>query len=391
MIDKRVVLKPGKEKPIRNRHHWIFSGAVKELSDFIDGSCLPVYSSQNELLGHGYFNRKATIVGRMISFDQTPPQEAVIQHLEMAIAMRQSLFKDKETTAYRLVNGEGDLLPGLIIDSYGDVLVLQTGTLGMQTLLPVIVEWLINHLNPRSIYEKSLLATRREEGLKDQQGALHGEVPAGEIVIKENGLQFAVSILHGQKTGFFLDHREMRQQIRSLSEGKRVLNCFAYTGGFSVYAMAGGAVQVDSVDISAAAMQSAERNFSLNGFETKGHRFITADVFEFLREEPLNYDIVILDPPAFAKRQKDVVQACRGYKDINRIAIQKMAKGSILLTSSCSYHVNEELFQTVVFQAAVEAGRTVKIIGRHRMASDHPVNICHPESDYLKSLLLYID
>lgn len=387
---KQVVLKPGKEKPLRNRHHWIFSGAVQQLPDFKDGECLPVYSSQNDLLGWGYFNRKAQIVGRMLSFDHIPPQEALLNNLEMALSLRLELFKGSETDAYRLVNGEGDLLPGLVIDRYRDVFVVQIGTLGMQVFRPQIVQWLIDKLNPRSIYEKSLLPARREEGLQDEQGALFGPVPADAIEIRENGHRFAVSVLHGQKTGFFLDHREMRQQVQELSAGKRVLNCFAYTGGFSVYAIAGGALSVDSVDISAAAMQMAERNMSLNGFNSAKNRFITADVFQFLREQPLDYDIVVLDPPAFAKRQKDVVQACRGYKDINRLAMQKMPAGSLLLTSSCSYHVDEDLFQKVVFQAAVEAGKVVKMIGRHRMAPDHPVNICHPESDYLKSLLLYI-
>ena len=184
---------------------------------------------------------------------------------------------------------------------------------------------------------------------------------------------------------------EMRKLVGGMSMGKRVLNCFAYTGGFSVYAAAGGALLVDSVDISASAMQMAEKNMDLNGVLPGAAHYFTADVFQYLREQPMDYDLVILDPPAFAKRQKDIVAACRGYKDINRVAMTKMPKNSLLLTSSCSYHVDEALFQTVVFQAAVEAGRIVKILSRHRMAADHPINICHRESDYLKSLLLHVD
>lgn len=388
MPKSQVVLKTGKEKPIRNRHHWIFSGAVASLPDFADGECLPVVTGDGEHLGFGYFNRKAKIVGRMLSFDETAPEKAIVVHLENALTLRRALFSKKDTNAYRLVNGEGDLLPGLIIDCYRDVIVVQISTLGMDKLKPIVVEWLKKTLSPHNIYEKSLLPSRQEEGLADYQGALFGDVPANAVEVLENGLRFSVSILHGQKTGFFLDHREMREMVRGLAEGKKVLNCFSYTGGFSVYAAAGGAPLVDSVDISGAAIQTAERNMKLNGFNPGGLH--TEDVFNFLREKPLNYDLVILDPPAFAKRQKDVVAACRGYKDINRVALQKMPKGSLLLTSSCSYHVNEELFQTVVFQAAVEAGRTVKIIGRHRMAEDHPINICHPESDYLKSLVLSV-
>ncbi|MEI8365569.1 MAG: class I SAM-dependent rRNA methyltransferase [Parachlamydiaceae bacterium] len=386
-----VTLKPGKEKPIRNRHHWIFSGAVATLPEFTDGACLPVMTAQGELLGSAYFNRKAKIIGRMISFDKTPAVEAICHNLENAVALRRFLFAQQQIDACRLVNGEGDLLPGLVVDRYNDVLVIQVSTLGIEQFRPLIVDWLVSHLSPRCIYEKSLIPSRQEEGLKDQQGPLFGEVPAGAVEVIENGLRFAVSILHGQKTGFFLDHREMRQMIRGLSLGKRVLNCFSYTGGFSVYAAAGGAIAVDSVDISAAAIQAAERNMELNGFASPMHHYYADDVFQFLRERPLDYDIVILDPPAFAKRKKDIVTACRGYKDINRVAMQKMPKRSLLLTSSCSYHVDEALFQTVVFQAAVEAGRTVKILGRHRIAPDHPVNICHPESDYLKSLLLFVE
>jgi len=390
MKDSAVVLKPGKEKAIINRHHWIFSGAIQRLPSIIDGACLPVYSAKGDLLGSGYFNRKAKITGRMLAFGSENPQTAFKSAVERAIAMRETWFQGQPTNAYRLVNGEGDQLPGLIVDRYADVLVFQVSTLGMQQLLPDVIELFVKRLSPKAIYEKSLLPTRKEEGLGDLQRVLYGDFQDG-LEISENGLKFAVSIIEGQKTGFFLDHREMRQWVRGLSQGKRVLNCFSYTGGFSIYAAAGGAVVVDSVDISEPAMRMAERNMELNGLSAGVRNYYAADVFNFLRERPLDYDIVILDPPAFAKRQKDIVPACRGYKDINRVAMQKMPKGSLLLTSSCSYHVDEQLFQKVVFQASLEAKRSVKIIGRHRQAADHPINICHPESDYLKSLLLYVE
>jgi 23S rRNA (cytosine1962-C5)-methyltransferase len=383
-----VTLRPGKEKAIRHRHHWIFSGAVASLPEGPDGSLWPVYSAQGELLGSGYFNRKVGLIGRMVAFDATPPLEAIQQHLEQALKLRQTLFSSKDTNGYRLVNAEGDLLPGLIVDRYDQLLVIQISTLGMELLRSFLVEQLQRLINPSSIYEKSHMSSRREEGLTDVQGPVLGR-PIQEVEIVENGLKFNVSIPEGQKTGFFLDHREMRSQVRDLAKGKRVLNCFAYTGGFSVYAAAGGAVTVDSVDLSAPAIAMARRNMALNGF-TEGE-FYVADVFDFLRQRELPYDLVILDPPAFAKRERDVVAACRGYKEINRVAIQKMPRGSWLLTSSCSYHVNAELFQKVLFQAAVEAGRTAKIVGRHRLAADHPVNLCHPEGDYLKSLLIYIE
>lgn len=389
MNENHVILKPGKDKAIRNKHHWIFSGAVANLPTFTDGDLLKVFSSHQEFLGHGYFNRKSAIVGRMVSFDKTDPRIAIQQNLDAAIKMRTALFQNSNTNAYRLVNGEGDFLPGLIVDRYHDILVIQVTTLGMEKLQNFVVDHLVKALSPRAIYEKSNLPARKQEGLSPIQRSLYGP-EVDEVEVLENGLRFHISIIHGQKTGFFLDHREMREWVRQLSKGKRVLNCFSYSGAFSVYAAAGGASQVDSIDISDKAMDMARRNMALNDI-TKEHGYFVEDAFEFLRKNPLQYDLVILDPPAFAKKKSDVVQACRGYKDINRVTLQKIPAGSMLLTSSCSYHVDEELFQQVVFQAAVEAKRKVQIVGSHRMAMDHPVNICHPESDYLKSLLLYVN
>jgi 23S rRNA (cytosine1962-C5)-methyltransferase len=276
------------------------------------------------------------------------------------------------------------------VDCYADVLVIQVSTLGMEKLKPFIVEWLVKQLKPKSIYEKSNSPSRKEEGLESSFGLLYGtESPTVEI--KENGLKFLVDIVEGQKTGFFCDHRQMRQQFRTLANGKTVLNCFAYSGGFTVYALAGGAKRVDSVELSERALDFAKKNVILNGFTEAKASFFSEDVFDFIRKNPLNYELVVLDPPAFAKKQRDVITACRGYKDINRIAMKKMPPKSWLLTCSCSFYVDEPLFQKVIFQAAVEAGRKVRIVSRHLMAQDHPINICHPESDYLKSLLLYIE
>lgn len=387
-------LKPGKDKPIRHRHHWIFSGAIQSLPLFKDGEILPVLSASEQFLGYGYFNRKSSIIGRMIAFEPGDPLETIKRHIDEAVALRESLFETSSgiarTTAYRLINAEGDRLPGLIVDKYGSLLVIQISTLGMERLKETIVRFLCERCAPDAIYEKSLLPSRKEEGLNDAEGWLWG-ASIQEVKIQENGLSFVIRPEESQKTGFFLDHREMRDLVRSLSAGKRVLNAFAYTGGFSVYALAGGASRVDSVDISGTAITQAERHMALNGFDPKEHGFYTADVFQFLREKDLNYDLVILDPPAFAKKKKDVVAGCRGYKDINRVAMQKMGAKTLLLTCSCSHHVDEGLFQQVVFQAAAEANRQVRIIGRHRLAPDHPVNLFHPESDYLKSLLLYVD
>jgi 23S rRNA (cytosine1962-C5)-methyltransferase len=388
MKDRAVVLKKNRDKPIRQRHHWIFSGAVRTLPDFEDGEILSVVSSAGEFLGSAYFNRRSAIIGRMLSFDRTPPLRAVEEKLAAALALRRKLV-EPSGDAQRLVNAEGDGLPGLIVDRYADVLVIQVATLGMEKLKSMIVDNLVKALSPRSIYEKSDQPSRREEGLTECEGNLYGE-EVKAVEIREYGLRFLVEVRGSQKTGFYLDLREMRRLVRSVADGRRVLNCFCYTGGFTVAALAGGAAAVDSVDSSEPAISLARRNLTLNGFSEDGNRFAAADVFEYLRREAPPYDLVILDPPSFAKKRTDVVAACRGYKDINRLAFKKTAAYGLLLTLSCSHFVEEALFRQVVFQAAAEAGRDARIIQKHRLACDHPINIYHPESEYLKGFLLHV-
>jgi 23S rRNA (cytosine1962-C5)-methyltransferase len=385
-----VILKPGRDKAIRNRHHWIFSGAIKSMPDYENGGILPVQSSGGERLGYAYFNRKASIAGRMMSFGDTPPEDAIRQNVERAIELRQRYFDPAVTNACRLINAEGDFIPGLVADLYDDVLVLQVGTLGMDRLKPLILDLLIKKIKPRSAYEKSDVPSRREEGLKDYEATLYGE-QVEHVQIREEGLPFLVSITGSQKTGFYLDQREMRKLVREQAAGRRVLNAFAYTGAFSVYAIKGGAIRVDSVESSESAVNLARENFKLNGIPAEAGSFFAADVFEFLRKPELDYDFIILDPPAFAKKKSDVVPACRGYKDINRLAIQKVQPGGLVLTFSCSRFVDEKLFQQVVFEAALEAGRQAQILQKYRQPFDHPINIYHPETEYLKGFLLYIE
>lgn len=387
---KAVVLKPGRDKAVRNRHHWIFSGAIRDLPEFEDGDILPVRGAAGQLLGYGYFNRKSSITGRMISFGDEPPEAAVRRGVERALALRARFLDPALTNARRLVNAEGDGLPGLIADLYDDVLVLQVATLGMEKLKPLIVDLLAGAVKPRTVLEKSDLPARRDEGLEDFEGLLAGE-PVERVRILENGIPFWVSLTAGQKTGFYLDQRESRKLVRDCAAGRRVLNAFAYSGSFSVCALLGGAAKADSVDSSAAALALAQDNFELNGLASGSGTFFTADVFEFLREPALDHDFIILDPPAFAKKRTDVVAACRGYKDINRLAMQRVRAPGLVLTFSCSHFVDETLFQQVVFEAAAEAGRRVRILQKHRQAFDHPVNIYHPETAYLKGFLLYVD
>ncbi len=389
-VETRIRLKKGKERPLLQRHHWIFSGAIAELTSKEPGSIAEVYSHEKQRIGLAMIGTGQSIVGHMIAFGEETLSEALESRIADAIAMRTRLFDPAHTNAYRLINAEGDGLPGLIVDSYNGVLVLQFSHPTMELLKDQILALLIQYATPRAVYEKSTSFLRKKEGMSEIRAHLYGlELP--EVVVLENGLRYNVQVLDGQKTGLFLDQREMRSLIRTLSPNKRVLNCFAYTGGFSISALAGGATQVDSVEISKKCQPLVEQNIALNSLSLAQHRFFAEDAIKFVASSDMSYDLVILDPPAFVKKKQDIDKAFRAYKDLNRAAIEKMPAGSLLLTCSCSYHVGEELFQNILFRAALEAGRKVRILSRHRQALDHPLSIYHPESGYLKSLLLYIE
>lgn len=384
-----VILKPGREKSILNRHHWIFSGAIKSYPEnFVNGEIYPVYSSDGKLLGYGYFNQKCSLAGRLVSFGRQDPLEAFRKNLEEALNLRHNLYRRAE--AVRLVNGESDRLPGLIVDRYGPGLVIQISTLGMEKLKSFVLNLIQELLKPEFIYEKSLIPSRKEEGLAEYEGLLVGNIEE-PVLVEEQGIKFKIYLAESQKTGFFLDQREMRQLVRSLSAGFRVLDGFCYTGGFAISALMGGARYVDLVDYSRKAIETAAENLRLNGFSENSFRLINQDMFDFLEKaSSLDYDLVILDPPAFARKKADEKQAFRAYKELNRLAMSAMKKGGFLLTFSCSYYVDSQMFQKIIFQAALEAGREARILQRHRQAFDHPVSIFHPESDYLKGLLLTI-
>ncbi|MDH7492782.1 MAG: class I SAM-dependent rRNA methyltransferase [Candidatus Saccharicenans sp.] len=384
-----VILKPGREKSVLNRHHWIFSGAIQSYPEnFVNGQIYPVYSAGGQLLGHAYFNQKCSLAGRLVSFGDIPPADALRHNLRLALQLRQSVGQGYE--AVRLVNGESDNLPGLIVDRYGPGLVIQVSTLGLEKLKGHLVDLLSEFLQPAFIYEKSLIPSRKEEGLPEFEGLLAGQLQE-PVLVTENGLKFKIYLTDSQKTGFFLDQREMRQLVRSLARGWKVLDGFSYTGGFALSALKGGAERVDLVDYSRPALETAAENLELNGWPETKFRLIQQDMFKFLEGRPhLDYELVILDPPAFARKKADQKQAIRAYRELNRLAMARMKPGSWLLTFSCSYYVDREMFQKIIFQAALEAGREARIIQRHRQAKDHPVSIFHPESDYLKGLLLYL-
>ncbi len=386
---RSVVLKKGREKAVRNRHHWVFSGAVKSVSEGIEnGDIVEVRSIDGELLGHACCNPHGSILARMLSFGSEDPHHAVAQAIREAWDMRQALLT-RDTDAYRLINGEADRIPGLVVDVYGDAVVLQAGTAGIDKLKKFVTDEIVKILNPVAVIEKSDSPSRAGEGLPPSEGLLFGK-SEGQVSFTEDGMKFRADLLTGQKTGFFLDQRGNRRTVRSMSRGRDVLNLFSYTGGFTVAAASGGAKSVLSVDVSEDALKMAKVNGDNNNPGGAELAYVCADVFSYLRENRIESDFIIVDPPAFAKKKKDIEPACRGYKDINRLVFQGARPGAVVLTCSCSYHVGYDLFQNVVFQAAAEAGRNVRIIGRHRLAEDHPVNIYHPETDYLKSLLLYV-
>ncbi len=389
--NKAIILKPERDKHVRNKHPWVFMGAIQSYPEFENGDILSVVTAAGDFIGYGYFHREQSISGRMFSFSNADPEQTIIENIKRAILLRRTVIS-KDTTGYRLINGEGDSLPGLIVDVYGQALVIQVNTLGIEKLKPLILQTLQAELGDIPVFEKSASPTRRKEGLPDFEGWIVGEAMQ-PFDISEHGLSFSVTSSGMQKTGFFLDQREMRQLVRTFSKDKVVLNCFSYTGGFSVYALAGGAQRADSLDSSELAIQGARENLKLNGFDISANGFYTQDVMDFLTQPtlPEQYDFIILDPPAFAKRASDVENASRGYRDINRAAMLRLPKGGLLLTSSCSAHVDRDLFQTIIFQAAKDAKKEVKILSYHLLAGDHPINLFYPEGDYLKSLLLYIE
>ena len=389
----RVILKRGREKPVLNRHPWIFSGAIKRVEgEVADGEVVEVADYRGRFLARGYLNRRSQIAVRLLTWDEGEVigRDFWRRRLERAIASRQALADDPSTDAYRLVNAESDLLPGLILDRYGEYLVAQFLTLGIERWKAELVGLMAELLQPRGIYERSDVEVREKEGLAQASGLLHGEEPPDLVEVTENGHRFLVDIKTGHKTGFYLDQRENRQQLTRYCRGKEVLNCFAYTGAFAVYAAAAGAGRITNVESSAQALELARRNLALNGFANRDDEYVAGDVFQVLRgyrDEGRTFDLVILDPPKFAYSQHQVQSACRGYKDINLLAMQIIAPGGILFTFSCSGLVSPDLFQKVLFGASVDAARDVQIVVKLAQASDHPILLTFPESEYLKGLV----
>lgn len=389
---EKLILKSGREKSLINKHPWVFSGGVKLFPKSKNGSIVEVVDNKETFLGYGFYAPNSQIVCRIFEFKKQLFDFQGVEYWENkflnAFQLRKSLIFDTDTTAYRLIHAEGDFLPGIIVDVYGEVAVIQILIKGTENLEKVFFQCL-NKLGFKYIYKRVKISTHELEDIEQESGWV-GEKPSETVVVTENGIKFKIDIEKGQKTGFFIDQRDNRLLLRGLSKGKTVLNTFSYTGGFSVYALAGGAEKVHSVDISKEAIRQCDEIVELN-FPKAQHTSLAEDCFDFLKKSKENYDIVVLDPPAFAKNAKSVPNACRGYKELNMLGIKAVKPGGLIMTYSCSGNIDKPLFQKLVFSAAADVGRNVRIIKHLGAPADHPVNIFHPESEYLKGLLLYVE
>ncbi len=392
---KRVYLKSGKEESLKRFHPWIFSGAIAYAEgEPEEGEVVDVYTSKKEFIACGHF-QIGSIAVRVLSFAQETVDHAFwVRKLESARALRVALglIGNPQTDTYRLVHGEGDNLPGLIIDIYGSTAVMQAHSAGMHVCRLEIADALIQVMGDtvRNIYYKSETTLPfKADLLAKENGFIKGG--STDNVAMENGLRFHVDWLKGQKTGFFVDQRENRYLLERYASGRNVLNMFCYTGGFSFYAMRGGAKLVHSVDSSAKAIDLTNENVKLNFPDDPRHQAYAEDAFKFLDRMGDQYDLIILDPPAFAKHRDALRNALRGYTKLNAKAFEKIRPGGILFTFSCSQVVTKENFRNAVFTAAAQAGRSVRILHQLTQPGDHPVNIYHPEGEYLKGLVLYVE
>lgn len=391
---KSIYLKKGKEESLNRFHPWIFSGAIHHMDDNIEeGELVNIFTASNEFIAVGHY-QIGSIAIRVLTFSKVEiSYDFWCDRLSSALKMRQNvgIADNNVNNTYRLVHGEGDYLPGLVIDCYGETAVMQAHSVGMHVCREEICRALIEVMGERikHVYYKSETTLPFKAELGQENGFMYGETD-NDIAI-ENGLKFHVDWLRGQKTGFFVDQRENRNLLEHYAKGKSVLNMFCYTGGFSVYAMRGQAKLVHSVDSSAKAVELTNRNIALNFPDDLRHEAFCEDAFKYLDNNDNKYDLIILDPPAFAKHRAALRNALKGYTRLNVKGLQRIKHGGILFTFSCSQVVSKEHFRNAVFTAAAQAGRKVRILHQLHQPADHPINIYHPEGEYLKGLVLYVE
>ena len=391
---KNIYLKHGKEESLKRFHPWIFSGAIHHMDDGIaEGDTVRVITADGNCIAVGHY-QKGTITIRVLSFQDIVIDESFWRsRIQSALAMREciGMANNPDNNTYRLVHGEGDCLPGLVIDCYGTTAVMQAHSVGMHVCREQICKVLVDVMGERirNVYYKSETTLPFKAALGQENGFIYGHTDDNTAV--ENGLKFHVDWLKGQKTGFFVDQRENRLLLEHYAKGKSVLNMFCYTGGFSVYAMRGGAKIVHSVDSSAKAVELTNLNVAMNFPDDNLHEAFCEDAFKYLDENDKKYDLIVLDPPAFAKHRMALHNALKGYIRLNIKGLQRIKPGGILFTFSCSQAVSKENFRNAVFTAAAQAGRNVRILHQLHQPADHPVNIYHPEGEYLKGLVLYVE
>jgi 23S rRNA (cytosine1962-C5)-methyltransferase len=393
-IKAKIMLKPGREKSVLRYHPWIFSGAVLKMEPGIqEGDIADVFSHDNLYLATGHY-QPSSIAVRLFTFEnQNINEEFWKKKLKDAVDLRVKLgiFNNKDINVFRLINAEGDGFPGLIADYYDGTIVLQAHSVGMYLHFDIFKELFKDLLkgNLKAIYDKSSGTLPHKASLKSNDGFIYGN--SEEIIVNEYGNKFLIDIFEGQKTGFFIDQRENRLLLKNFCDNKKVLNTFSYSGGFSVYALKANASSVHSVDSSMKAIELTNKNIELNFKKSKEHISISEDVLKFLDASDEKYDVIILDPPAFAKHADALKQGLKGYFRINKKAFERLNCGGVLFTFSCSQIVSREEFKTAVFQAAAAAGRNARILYQLSQPADHPVSLFHPEGEYLKGLVLYVE
>lgn len=392
---KQVILKQGREKSILRKHPWVFSGAIQKVTGAPGpGETVEVLTSGGQFLGNGAWSPQSQMSVRMWTFNDEKAGPGFFRtKILQAVTSRASPVVSEHTTAVRIIHSESDGLPGITVDQYGDYLVCQFSTAGAEYWKDTFVQILSEILPGKGIYERSDLSVRKKEGLTESIGLLRGEEPPEFIDIMEDGRKYQVNIRAGHKTGFYLDQRDNRTLVGACSKDREVLDCFSYTGGFAVAALAGGAHQVTLLDSSGPALNQAERNIRLNGIPDDKYSLMEADVFQSLRKfraENRSFDLIILDPPKFVESRNQIDKGARAYKDINMIALQILRPGGFLFTFSCSGHIEDLLFQKIVADAALDAGRELKILRWLSQAPDHPVAASFPEGKYLKGLMAIV-
>ncbi|HHF2955511.1 TPA: class I SAM-dependent methyltransferase [Vibrio diabolicus] len=386
-----IYLVKGREKSVKRKHPWIFSRGINKVEgEPALGETVDVFTHDDKWLAKAAYSPASQIRARIWSFDKEEIDTAFfVKRLKDAQLLREDIIERDGLTGYRLIAAESDGMPGVTIDRYQNFFVCQLLSAGAEHNKQAIVDALVECFPDCSVYERSDVAVRKKEGLKETTGVLHGEEPPKSVVIEENGVKISVDIVGGHKTGFYLDQRDSRQQAMKYVKGKEVLNCFSYTGGFGLYALKGDAKRVINADVSQPALDTAKFNAELNEFDISKKRavFLNADVFKLLREyrdQGTQFDVVIMDPPKFADSKAQLNGACRGYKDINMLAMQILKPGGTLLTYSCSGLMDQVLFQKIIADAALDANRQVKFVERFEQAADHPTDTAYPEGFYLK-------